>query len=134
MFFIMTDDSGSRLLDVQAFIQPEEFFNKSLYLLFSRDRTKEREHENILKRAFRLADLEPQRLVVEKGIMMLECDGYGQAMAYDQYLFDEGPVCTRFFLPATYHIAVGKVPFQAARERLNERVYVFRQDRTNRTD
>lgn len=124
---MLMGDPNSILVDVRAFIKPEEFYNKSLYLLFSKERTLEREHENILKKAFMLANLKPQRLVIEQGIMVLECSGYGQALAHDIYLFNKDPTFTRLFLPATYHIAVGKLPSITMGERSGGLSYTFRQ-------
>jgi hypothetical protein len=125
---MLMGDPSSILVDVKAFIQPEEFYNKSLYLLFSKERTLERENENLLKKAFMIANLKPKRLVVEQGAMVLECAGYGQALAHDQYLFEKDPTFTRFFLPATYHINVGQLPSPTAGQRANGLSYTFRQD------
>jgi hypothetical protein len=119
-------DPNSILVDVKAFIKPEEFYNKSLYLLFSKERTLEREHENLLKKAFMLANLKPKKLVIEQGIMVLECSGYSQVLAHEIYLYDKDPTFTRFFLPAIYRIAVGELPSKTAGERTNGLNYTFR--------
>ncbi len=127
LYLMLLGDRSSMLVKVLDFIKPEEFYSKSLYLLFSQDRTFERENETRIARAFKSADLTPQRLVVEEGIIFLECGGYGQAMAEDLILYDGPCTFTRFFLPATYHFAVGRLPSRTAEKRTRGLSYTFTQ-------
>lgn len=114
------------VLKVMEFLKPEEFYYNAMYLLFSSDRSHEKEYETQLKEAFRVANLSPKRFKIENSIIILECSGYGLVKLVSKTPELQNPKFTQVLAPATYNIAAGEAPPKFSPSSLENKVYVFR--------
>jgi hypothetical protein len=114
------------ILKVMEFLKPEEFYYNAMYLLFSSDRSHEKEYETQLKEAFKIANLSPKRYKIENNIIVLECSGYGLVRLENKISEWQNPSFTQVLAPATYKIAAGEAPPRLSSSSLENKVYTFR--------
>jgi len=114
------------ILKVMEFMKPEEFYYNAMYLLFSSERSYEKQYETQLKEAFKIANLSPKRYKIENNIIVLECSGYGLVRLENKILECQKPTFTQVLAPATYKIVAGEAPPKLSPSSLENKVYVFR--------
>lgn len=119
-------DDNDPILKVMKFLKPEDFYYNAMYLLFSSDRSHEKEYETQLKEAFKVANLYPKRFKIENKIIVLQCAGYGLVKLVNNIAEWQNPNFTQVLAPATYNIAVGEAPPKLSPTSLENKVYIFR--------
>ncbi len=114
------------IVKVMEFLKPEEFYYNAMYLLFSSDRSNEKEYETQLKEAFKIANLSPKRFKIENRVIILECSGYGLVNLVNNISEWQSPKFIQILAPATYKVAAGEAPPKISPSSLENKVYIFR--------
>lgn len=122
----MPDDRRS-IIKVSAFISPEDLGRASTYLLFSRERTHEKEYAHAIEQAFLNAELTPLRLFVQRDLAFLECRCYVESLSYDKYVSPADNFFTRAFSDAIVHIPTARIRSKINGRNANNYTYNFAQ-------
>ena len=119
-------ENNDPILKVMEFLKPEEFYYSAMYLLFSNERSHEKEYETHLKEAFKIANLSPKKFTIENSIIILECSGYGLVKLVNKIPELQNPKFTQVLAPAVYKLAAGEAPPKFSPSGLEDKVYIFR--------
>jgi len=119
--------SEDPILRAMQFLKPEDFYYSSLYLLFSSDRTHEKEYEAQIREAFQFANLSSKRFIIKNKVIVLECSKYEVIRIDGKLGKSQSSQFSAVSAPSFYSIPAGEAPPKLSPSSLENKVYNFKQ-------